>query len=284
MLDQEKRIAAWRASMTATLGDKTDLIDELESHLREQLHRLALAGKPADQAWDLAVQQLGQPQLLAAEFGKIGPARPLRWAAAWLVFASYVVVGLVALSSVVWRRGDDGLLALHIGAVTMGYGAVLAFGALAIWSLLSRVIRGTDGNGVARLNWWAVKYCWAGLALSFIGVATGAFWANNNWGRFWNWDLKEIGGLAVVGWNAYALWQLGRSSRASAIGWIIGLTGNILVWFAWFGANLIEPGLFSSGWSNSFRLVLVAFLSMQVLLLGLALFVSAAARPKASSE
>ena len=58
MFDLEERIAAWRKSMAAALGDKADAIDELESHLREELHRLALAGRPAAEAWDIAIERL----------------------------------------------------------------------------------------------------------------------------------------------------------------------------------------------------------------------------------
>lgn len=39
MFDLEHHIAAWRTARAQSLGDKSEAIDELESHLREQWHR-----------------------------------------------------------------------------------------------------------------------------------------------------------------------------------------------------------------------------------------------------
>src|SRR5436190_1644789 len=116
MFDVEQRIASWRTAMAASLGEKKDVIDELESHLREQLHRLALEGHAAEAAWERALERLGRPRQLAEEFDKNVSAMPLRWIAAWLVLSSYPLVGLGLLVAA-WRRGDgfpvaagDGLL------------------------------------------------------------------------------------------------------------------------------------------------------------------------------
>src|SRR4051812_19061704 len=133
MFDLEERIAAWRAAMVNSLGDKTDPIDELESHLREQLHRLALDGYAADEAWRRALERLGPPRQLADEFRKARSPAPRRWLAAWSVLAVYIAAVLTMFVLAISRRGD-GLLGVHVLTVVMGYGAVLAFGVLAIWS------------------------------------------------------------------------------------------------------------------------------------------------------
>src|SRR5436853_897016 len=150
MFDVEERIAAWRAAMVKSLGDKTDTIDELESHLREQLHRLALEGHAADEAWRRALERLGPPRELAEEFRKNRSGDPLGWRAAWSVLVVYAVAVLATFVLAVSGRGD-GLLGVHVFSVTMGYGAVLAFGTLAIWSFLARAVRGDDPDLPARL-------------------------------------------------------------------------------------------------------------------------------------
>ena len=50
------------------------MIDELESHLRDEVERLTRGGLPLDQAWPQAVARLGGPEQLAAEFAKVPPA------------------------------------------------------------------------------------------------------------------------------------------------------------------------------------------------------------------
>jgi hypothetical protein len=278
MFDLEKRIAAWRASMAASLGDKRDILDELESHVREQWHRLALEGLPAEQAWDRAVERLGRPTKLAAEFGKNDSAQPLGWAAGWLVFSVYTLLGLGSMI-LVWRRGDQ-LLGIHVLSVTMGYGAVLAFGALAIWSFVSRAVGGWDATMAARLRWWGQRFCWAGLLLSALGVVLGALWAKENWGRYWDWDVKEIGGLSVVAWAAASLWLLCRRPSLGALGWVIGLIGNMVVWSAWFGAKLISSGLHQ--YPEPTMVAFVLFMGVHALMLALALIL--AKRPSAAES
>lgn len=275
MFDLEQRIAAWRLTLAAKLGDKTDLLDELESHVREQMHRCALAGTPAEQAWDLALERLGQPELLAREFGKVEPSRPLRWVAAWLVLASYLVMGIVLMGIMLARpAADDGLLAWHVGAVTMGYGAVLAGGALAVWSFLRRLVGQWDETGFARLHWWSRNYCWAGLLLTMIGVVTGAIWAKEHMGQFWAWDPKEIGGGVVIVWCLISLGLLYRSAHVQALGWVLASLGNICVWFAWFGANMLGLGLHAYGMGNLALILLWSVLAIHVAWLALALFLA----------
>jgi hypothetical protein len=70
MPDLEKQITAWRQQMLAA-GIKTPaLLDELQSHLREDIERQMQSGAEAQQAFETAVQRLGQACVLKAEFAK----------------------------------------------------------------------------------------------------------------------------------------------------------------------------------------------------------------------
>jgi hypothetical protein len=288
MFDLEERIADWRKAMAAALGDKADVIDELESHLREELHRLALAGRPAAEAWDIAVERLGPPQRVAEEFGKLESAGPLRWIAAWVVFGVYAStgIGLIVMAlPVLWQGGDlEILLTFHVLSVFMGYCAVLAFGALAICSFGFRLIRGPDEQAISRLQWWGQRFSWAGLLLTAIGVVTGAFWANASWGSFWNWDARELGGAAVIGWHAFVLWRMSRSGSSGASAWVLGVTGNMVVWGAWFGPFLFETGLHGYGRTASLASTFGIFMGIHALFLAIVVSKSRAVRPALPSR
>jgi hypothetical protein len=68
MFDLDQAIAKWRAQMRSIgLKSRADL-DELESHLREQLDR---AGFVDQKVFDVAVRQLGNPVCIRTEFKKM---------------------------------------------------------------------------------------------------------------------------------------------------------------------------------------------------------------------
>jgi len=72
MPDLEKQIAEWRQQMLAA-GIKSPVpLEELESHLREDVERRVKSGADAQEAFDAAVQQIGQAHSLEAEFAKVG--------------------------------------------------------------------------------------------------------------------------------------------------------------------------------------------------------------------
>ncbi|MBI3878929.1 MAG: hypothetical protein HY301_02560 [Verrucomicrobia bacterium] len=74
MPDLEKQIADWRRQMLAA-GIRTPVpLEELESHLREDVERRMKSGASAREAFDAAVQRIGQAHALEAEFAKVGVA------------------------------------------------------------------------------------------------------------------------------------------------------------------------------------------------------------------
>jgi hypothetical protein len=72
MFDLEKSIADWRGQMLAA-GIKTPVpLEELESHLREEIERQTKSGLSEAEAFNSAVQKIGQVSLLKTEFKKAG--------------------------------------------------------------------------------------------------------------------------------------------------------------------------------------------------------------------
>ena len=70
MFDLEKSIAEWRRQMLAA-GIKTPVpLEELEIHLREEIEQQMKSGLNEQQAFNSAVQKIGQGETLNSEFGK----------------------------------------------------------------------------------------------------------------------------------------------------------------------------------------------------------------------
>ncbi|MEU7865497.1 c-type cytochrome biogenesis protein CcsB [Dactylosporangium sp. NPDC049140] len=78
-----------------------------------------------------------------------------------------------------------------------------------------------------------------------FGVISGAIWAEAAWGRYWNWDPKEI--WSFIAWVVYACYLHARSTPSvsrrvtswiAVIGWATMLV-NL------FGVNLVANGLHS---------------------------------------
>jgi hypothetical protein len=77
MSELESSISEWRESLKAAFGDSDEIVDELESHLREEINRLMLTGQTPEAAFSAAQTKLGKPADLAAEYARA--AAPAIW-------------------------------------------------------------------------------------------------------------------------------------------------------------------------------------------------------------
>ncbi len=76
MFNLKEAITNWRREMSAG-GIKTPgVLDELESHLREDIEQRVRAGAAEPQAFEEAVRQMGKADQLKLEFGKVEQLRP----------------------------------------------------------------------------------------------------------------------------------------------------------------------------------------------------------------
>jgi len=239
------------------------VIDELESHLRDEVERLTRGGLPLDQAWPQAVARLGGPEQLAAEFAKVPPA------AAWLPgrlavgALALLAVGLLVLLATSQNQRMGALLSSHVFTVVLGYLTAFAVAALAGWSLAVRAVRGADEAGSAGFRWIVTPLTLACFALTAVGVALGAVWASEHMGRAWGWDAKEVGGAAVVLWAGLA-WVVAR--RGGRAGLAVGVVGGVVVLLAWFVPPLLDHGL---PWLAVLALILVLLVHLAALALAL---------------
>jgi hypothetical protein len=70
MFDLEKSIAAWREEMIRAGITQRDVLDELESHLREDVARQVGSGATEEAAFANASERIGQAKKLKREFAK----------------------------------------------------------------------------------------------------------------------------------------------------------------------------------------------------------------------
>ena len=70
MFDLEQAIAEWRRQMLAAGINSPVPLEELESHLREEVEMQVRSGASLEQAFEMAVQSIGQPAALKNEFAR----------------------------------------------------------------------------------------------------------------------------------------------------------------------------------------------------------------------
>ena len=194
-------------------------------------------------------------------------------------FAMPVAFGLYASALVFPQKGQETLvpalqnptlLTIHVSCMILAY-AVLA---VAFSAALMHIIQGRY-----RLDWLpsprrcdelTYRSVLVGFPLLGVGVALGALWANDAWGRYWGWDPKET--AALVTWLIFAVYLHVRASQPASAAtrsatadpaaaqprptvrrrrvwlppapWVVVL-GFVAVLFTYLGVNLWITGLHS---------------------------------------
>uniref|UniRef100_UPI0030FE58D1 cytochrome c biogenesis protein n=1 Tax=Verhuellia lunaria TaxID=447313 RepID=UPI0030FE58D1 len=98
-----------------------------------------------------------------------------------------------------------------------------------------------------RLDHWSSCIINLGFTFLTIGILSGAVWANEAWGSYWNWDPKET--WAFITWTVFAIYLHTRTNQRlqdmnSAI---VASIGFLIIWICYFGVNLFGIGLHSYG-------------------------------------
>jgi len=141
-------------------------------------------------------------------------------------------------------------MALHIVTVFLGQGAfVLAACVAAIYLVQERAIKAKrHGFFFRRLPSLEIldRMGYACIAFGFpmltTGIAAGCVYAQIVWGRFWNWDPKEV--WSGITWLVYAALLHERL----AAGWrgrraaVMALVGMGVLLFTFLGVNLLLKG------------------------------------------
>nr|AXU40596.1 cytochrome c heme attachment protein [Gomphogyne cissiformis var. cissiformis] len=100
---------------------------------------------------------------------------------------------------------------------------------------------------IQQLDHWS--YCIISLGFIFlsIGILSGAVWANETWGSYWNWDPKET--WAFITWTIFAIYLHTRTNKnfEGVNSALVASIGFLIIWICYFGVNLLGIGLHSYG-------------------------------------
>jgi len=245
MFNLDQAIAEWRRQMAAGGNKNSTILDELESHLRDDIRTRVAAGDLEARAFELAVAKMGSPSVVRNEFNKIN--RPTCWPvkigiSLWMVMA-VLVAGVVA------RQFHFGkltpLLTVHIMALTTGYLAVFLAGAFGLYYV------GMQWSGKLspqlQLSLYRAARAFTGISAGLIvaGLFLGTIWNKQIRGVYWGGSLREIGAVCVLMWLA-VLWVMERRNQQNIyLRMLACVAGNVVVSLAWFGVVILmaDPGL-----------------------------------------
>nr|YP_009945469.1 cytochrome c heme attachment protein [Sicyos edulis]QIT04181.1 cytochrome c biogenesis protein [Sicyos edulis]QOE55999.1 cytochrome c heme attachment protein [Sicyos edulis] len=100
---------------------------------------------------------------------------------------------------------------------------------------------------IQQLDHWSYRIISLGFIFLSIGILSGAVWANETWGSYWNWDPKET--WAFITWTIFAIYLHMRTNKnfEGVNSAIVASMGFLLIWICYFGVNLLGIGLHSYG-------------------------------------
>nr|QXP99979.1 cytochrome c heme attachment protein [Artocarpus tonkinensis] len=100
---------------------------------------------------------------------------------------------------------------------------------------------------IQQLDLWSYRIISLGFIFLTIGILSGAVWANEAWGSYWNWDPKET--WAFITWTLFSIYLHIRTNKnfESVNSAIVASMGFLIIWMCYFGVNLLGIGLHSYG-------------------------------------
>lgn len=137
------------------------------------------------------------------------------------------------------------LLVPHVSAYVLAYMILFMAGGGAVATLLT-----PPGDEVAASSRALAVYRLVrlGLPLMTLGLVLGAWWGKLAWGRWWNWDPKEMWSLATwltfLGYLHFRRATWGRYRRVNAAWVLVGL-GGVIITLLWANLGRLFSGLHS---------------------------------------
>lgn len=103
---------------------------------------------------------------------------------------------------------------------------------------------------IQQLDQWSYRIISLGFIFLTIGILSGAVWANEAWGSYWNWDPKET--WAFITWTMFGIYLHTRTNTnlEGVNSAIVASMGFLIIWICYFGVNLVGIGLHSYGSFN----------------------------------
>jgi hypothetical protein len=239
MRDLEEKIAQWRKRMAAGGVKTSAVLDELESHLRDEFQARILAGDSESVAFETATARIGSAGSLKMEFNKISGAVSLPVLISASLWIGAMMLMLVLSSGRLASGKMNPLFFAHALTLLAGYLAAFLAGFLAICYVCCRWAGGLSPAREQALNRAVPRFTYVAAAGVAAGLLLGMVWSHENRGGAWQNDPREIGGLCVCVWLTvlcllHSFGKMGDHTRM-----VLSIIGNMIVAQAWFGAGIL---------------------------------------------
>jgi cytochrome c-type biogenesis protein CcsB len=144
---------------------------------------------------------------------------------------------------------QSGWLWVHIVGATTGFSAVLIAAGLGLMYLLRDARQGglydrmPDTRTIDELSY---RFVAGGFTLYGVMIVSGAFWANQAKGTFWNWDPVEV--WSLISWLIYGIYlhlriTMGWRGKRLAIYALVAMAAMIVsYWGIPFGMETFHSG------------------------------------------
>lgn len=148
--DLSAAVQGWRHALAQSPSFQSENLDELEAHLHDAVAGLKARGLSEEESFLIATRRLGQPEVLACEFGKVNIAALWRDRALWMLAGMlFFTVGWDCINGLSWTLAYFGsaftanglVLGCIDGATRIGLFIVAAW---LFWSLANGRFSGTS--------------------------------------------------------------------------------------------------------------------------------------------
>ncbi|KAJ4959638.1 hypothetical protein NE237_019548 [Protea cynaroides] len=110
---------------------------------------------------------------------------------------------------------------MHVSMMVLSYAALLCGSLLSLALLVITFLKNIEIFGkinhllignfhryqlIHQLDYWSYRVISLGFIFLTIGILSGAVWANEAWGTYWNWDPKET--WAFITWTIFAIYYI----------------------------------------------------------------------------
>jgi len=251
MFDIDQAISRWRQEMAAGGIKSSKVLDELESHLRDDVRSLESAGTPEAQAFQIAVSRLGDTASVSTEFKKLSNKASvtlkvgvLLWAGLSTALAASLLMGFFPGQpmTVIPMSAGNLLLLAHAFCLTAGYTAAFLTGGLGIYYICCQWFRKLSLTCQRALSRAVLLFSGLSVGCVLGGLLLGTVWLRQNVGSYFAGGPREVGTLCAIVWliSFWLMQRLGQMSRRATM--LLCILGNVVVSLAWFGAGIIAHG------------------------------------------
>jgi hypothetical protein len=211
MFDLEKQISEWRKQMLAAGLRSPVLLEELESHLREEIELQTKAGRSGEEAFTSAVQKIGPAHKVQKEFMKIGILnKSLNWKLFALLFLVYTALYPLLVGSLVFIFKNGAFSEMTSSQQILSLVSAVVFSLIAWgtqWSCgkfpILRINRVRDAIFIPVMLWLVVFAC---LIMPHVSLAESQRAVMSLWG------LAPFG--IMLGW----IWGFANAAHGESAG------------------------------------------------------------------